>query len=96
MNARQKAKSYKKQLEAYERLNCPTNTIYVDRTQLTHRKIAFAVYAEDLMHDPGNAMNEVCRKACHELMPIVRNNITELSEPLNNAREYVFDVWTLK
>ena len=97
MNARQKAKTYKKQLKAYENLYCKPNEIFIDRTQLEHRKFSSVIHSNDLMTvDKNEIMDSIYNKICNQLKLVVKDNLVEVIDLDNNRHIYEFDMWTLK
>ena len=93
MNARQKAKHYKKALEAYNRLVDPPKEVHVDQTQLKHYMMSVKVDADDIFKDPNAATNAVRNIIVQQCVPIVYNNIRQTEKPMNNFFIYECDIW---
>ena len=97
MNARQKAKSYKKQLKAYENLYCKPTEIIIDRTQLVHRKFSSVLNSNDLMIANKNEIKDaIHNKICNQIKLVLKDNLVEIIDLDNNRHIYEFDMWTLK
>ena len=94
MNARQKAKRYKQQLE---RMLPKVNKIYIDRTDLIHCKSQFLAYGfetdmyrrDDGTIDPERLNYEVQHKLINDIIPVLKDSI-EYNE---NEGIYSLDIW---
>jgi len=93
MNARQKAKYYKKALENYNRLISVPKELCIDRTQLKHYKMSFKIDSEVILNDPNAAIKIVRDHIFQQCVPIVCNNIRQTDYPLSNCFLYECDIW---
>ena len=93
MNARHKAKYYKKALENYNHITNVPREIHLDRTQLKHYRMSFSVDSEVVLNDPNAAIKMVRDHMWQECIPIVCNNIRQTDYPLNNCFLYECDIW---
>jgi len=94
MNARQKAKYYKKALENYNHLTSAPREIHLDRTQLNHYKMSFRVRPEDILKNPNAAIEMVRNNIFQQFVPVVCNNIRKSFDPYNNCYIFKCDIWT--
>lgn len=94
MNARQKAKLYKWQLE---QLTVPVNKIHIDQTQLKHRHIDIKIPTFfDSKFNKDEIKKEVKNRVLNELDDIIYNNIIETKDPYyKECYNYEFDIWTM-
>jgi len=93
MNARQKAKYYKKALENYNHITNVPREIYLDRTQLKHYKMSFRIDSEVILNDPNTAIKIVRDHIFRQCVPIICNNIRQTDYPLSNCFLYECDIW---
>lgn len=93
MNARQKAKYYKKSLENYKLLVNNPKEVHVDQTQLKHYKMSYKIDIKDILNGPDAALDLIYNNIVQQCVPIIYNNIRETSEPLNNCFIYECDIW---
>ena len=94
MNARQKAKLYKRQLEQY---SIEPKIIRLDRTQLKHRSIQIKMpISFGSKFNKDDIKKEVKNRVLNELDDIIYNNIIETKDPYyKEFYNYEFDVWTM-
>ena len=94
MNARQKAKLYKRQVEQY---SIEPKIVYLDRTQLKHRSIHVQIPVSfESKFNKDDIKKEVKNRVRNELDDIIYNNIIETEDSYyKEFYNYEFDIWTI-
>lgn len=90
MNARQKAKHYKK---LYEQMKLPIHTLSVDRTYLQHYRIEKMSPFDNVLNSPEIAGRMIMDSMLKDLEPIIKKNIC--FETNNEYRKVIadLDIW---
>ena len=99
MNARQKAKKYKQQLEDMKKYLPTVNTVYTDRTNLIHCKSCFATYGYEAemcrrdngTYDPKMLTHEIQCKLINDIIPALKESIKYDGDGI-----YALDIWVKK
>lgn len=89
MNARQKAKKYKR---LYERLKVPYNTVFVDRTELKHYKVAYRV-SNDLLIQPHTTQTFVVRELTDRMSEAIIKNMVIQDMLEYDCKKIECDFW---
>lgn len=93
MNARQKAKHYKK---LYETLGATKiNPNIIARPELTHYKaqVILSHYDHEMFGSPSNLEEYVTTKLLSELEPVIKDSIVGETDQYINATRFSIDIW---
>lgn len=91
MNARQKAKHYKQQLNL---LKVPVTRI-IDKTELKHYKIRTQMPLQIIATEPARAMSLIRDDILYDMIPIIDRNIKEKTAADYRHLSYEVDIWTM-